>query len=185
MLKSIKSLVILGLCTLGLVACSLDKSQESQDQPTHTQKEVAPNITLTSQDGNPVTLSDYKGKKVYINVWASWCGPCKHEFPELEALYQDYKDSEDVAFLSITSPSDSEFGNSYPADETKETILKVAKDANITYPILFDTKDSAMTEFGIHAFPTHIIINSDGTINNVILGGSTKGQLKQLLDKAK
>lgn len=178
MLKSVKSLFILGLCAISLAACSLKSSQNNQNQ-------AAPAVSLMDQDGNAVSLNDYLGKKVYINIWASFCEPCKHEFPELEALYQEYKESDEVAFLSITSPNDSQFGNTNPADESKETILKVAQEGNITYPILFDTKDSMMQNFNIRAFPTHIILNSDGTINTVTLGGTTKDQLRQLLEKAK
>lgn len=185
MLKPVKSLFILGLCAISLAACSLKSSQNNQNQAAVTQNEAAPAVSLMDQDGNAVSLNDYLGKKVYINIWASWCGPCKHEFPELEALYQEYKESDEVAFLSITSPNDSQFGNTNPADESKETILKVAQEGNITYPILFDTKDSMMQNFSIRAFPTHIILNSDGTINTVTLGGTTKDQLRQLLEKAK
>lgn len=182
MLKSLKTIVFIGLCLMTLSGCSLMKGQVDQ-QPALTQGQAIPDVTLTNQDGQTVSLKDYAGKTVYINVWASWCGPCKHEFPELESLYQDYKAREDVVFLSITSPNDTEFGNKTPADESKDTILKTAKEGKISYPILFDTKDSFMSAFGIRAFPTHIIIASDGTISNITLGGATKNQLSQLLEK--
>ena len=68
--------------------------------------DLAPQFTLLNQDNQPISLSDFKGKKVYINVWASWCGPCLREIPELEKVYQKVKAREDIVFLSITSPND-------------------------------------------------------------------------------
>ena len=108
------------------------------------------------KDGNTVKLSDYKGKKVYINVWASWCGPCVREMPELEKAYQKLKDKEDVVFLSITSPSDDVFKNQSPQDKDKATILAKAKELGVTYPVLFDVNDRFLVNYTIRSFPTHI-----------------------------
>ena len=93
------------------------------------------------KDGKTVKLSDFKGKKVYINMWASWCGPCMREIPELEKTYQKLKDNKDIVFLSMTSPNDSEFKNQSPQDKGKDVILNKAKELGVTYPVLFDVND--------------------------------------------
>lgn len=186
-----KKLVSLVALSFLLVACSTKQEQTTSSSQPSEQATVASqdkkdvlDLTLKDKDGNDVKLSDYKGKKIYINVWASWCGPCKAELPELEEVYQEFKDKEDYAFLSVTSPSDEEFANANPADSSKEDILAEAKKAGITYPVLFDTKDQVMTGLDIAAFPTHYFINSDGTVQTH-LGGLTKDNLKTFLENMK
>ena len=126
-----------------------------------------------------------KGKKVYINVWASWCGPCVREMPELEKAYQKLKDKEDVVFLSITSPSDDVFKNQSPQDKDKATILAKAQELGVTYPVLFDVNDRFLVNYTIRSFPTHIFINSDGTISNQISGALTESALEEEISKIK
>ena len=137
------------------------------------------------KDGKEVKLSDFKGKKVYINVWASWCGPCLREIPELEKVYQKVKAKEDIVFLSITSPNDEVFKNQNPSDKSKDVILAKAKELNLTYPVLFDVNDRFLINYGIRSFPTHIFINSDGTIANRFPGSLTEEKLTEELGKMK
>lgn len=190
-----KKLVSVMALAMLLVGCATKTDQSTQpadkeataEQTLGTSEMTQNNLdfTVKDKDGNDVKLSDYKGKKVYLNVWASWCGPCKHEMPELEEVYQAFKDKEDYAFLSVTSPDDKEFANSNPADASKETILATAKKAGVTYPVLFDTKDQAMSALAISAFPTHYFINSDGTVHTTYMGGLTKEGLTQFLEELK
>lgn len=187
MLKFFKSTALLALCLTSLGGCSLLLPGNNSDYaPAIAQGQKVPEVTLTNASGQQISLQDYAGKKVYINVWASWCGPCKREFPELEAAYQELKDRDDVVFLSVASPKDAKFKNSTPApaDETAETILKTAKDGQVTYPILFDQSDSFMSQFGIRSFPTHIIIASDGTLSQTTLGSTTTETLLNLINQA-
>lgn len=189
-----KSLLLsVGLCCLFLTACSTTKSTDTKSMSqTATQAkkasqetegsqgdsrpqsvvegEKAPNLKLMDKDGKEVSLADYAGKKVYINFWASWCEPCRAEMPHLEKIYQKYKDNKDYAFLSVTSPKDAKFNNANALDEDQKTIMATAKKAGITYPVLFDQKDNAMLSYGLRAFPSHIFINSDGTVNKVFSG---------------
>ncbi|WP_105210286.1 TlpA family protein disulfide reductase [Streptococcus suis] len=168
-----------------LTACSLLPlvSPSSTESTLQANQPVTLDFSLKDKDGNDVNLADYKGKKIYINVWATWCGPCQREIPELEEVYQEYKDKEDFVFLSITSPEDAEFENTNPADVSKAEILEKASELGATYPVLFDTKDQAMTQFGIAAFPTHILINSDGTLKVSFAGQVQKDKLVQLLEE--
>ena len=185
-----KKIFLLFLSSLILAGCSSVtnttnfSSESSSDSSSSTvSQSSALDFTVKDADGNDVNLADYQGKKVYINFWATWCGPCIREIPELEEVYQEYKDKDDFVFLSITSPNDAKFANSNPADESQAVILSTAEELGISYPVLFDTKDQAATKFALSAVPTHIFINSDGTLKQTFAGQIQKDYLIQLLDE--
>ena len=191
-----KKLTILSATLLSsaliLSACSStsDKKEETNKQTatssTSENKAIqAFDFTAMDKDGKTVKLSDFKGTKVYINMWASWCGPCMREIPELEKTYQKLKDNKDIVFLSMTSPNDSEFKNQSPQDKGKDVILNKAKELGVTYPVLFDVNDRFIINYAIRSFPTHIFINSDGTIGNRIAGGVTEELLTKEIEKLK
>ena len=191
-----KKLTILSATLLSsaliLSACSStsDKKEETNKQTatssTSENKAIqAFDFTAMDKDGKTVKLSDFKGKKVYINMWASWCGPCMREIPELEKTYQKLKNNKDVVFLSMTSPNDSEFKNQSPQDKGKDVILNKAKELGVTYPVLFDINDRFIINYAIRSFPTHIFINSDGTIGDRIAGGVTEELLTKEIEKLK
>ena len=191
-----KKLTILSATLLSsaliLSACSStsDKKEETNKQTatssTSENKAIqAFDFTAMDKDGKTVKLSDFKGKKVYINMWASWCGPCMREIPELEKTYQKLKDNKDIIFLSMTSPNDAEFKNQSPQDKGKDVILNKAKELGVTYPVLFDVNDRFIINYAIRSFPTHIFINSDGTIGNRIAGGVTEELLTKEIEKLK
>ena len=191
-----KKLTILSATLLSsaliLSACSStsEKKEETNKQTatssTSENKAIqAFDFTAMDKDGKTVKLSDFKGKKVYINMWASWCGPCMREIPELEKTYQKLKDNKDIVFLSMTSPNDSEFKNQSPQDKGKDVILNKAKELGVTYPVLFDVNDRFIINYAIRSFPTHIFINSDGTIGNRIAGGVTEELLTKEIEKLK
>ena len=191
-----KKLTILSATLLSsaliLSACSStsDKKEETNKQTatssTSENKAIqAFDFTAMDKDGKTVKLSDFKGKKVYINMWASWCGPCMREIPELEKTYKKLKNNKDIVFLSMTSPNDSEFKNQSPQDKGKDVILNKAKELGVTYPVLFDVNDRFIINYAIRSFPTHIFINSDGTIGNRIAGGVTEELLTKEIEKLK
>ena len=191
-----KKLTILSATLLSsaliLNACSsaTEKKEETNKQTTTSSTSEnkaiqAFDFTAMDKDGKTVKLSDFKGKKVYINMWASWCGPCMREIPELEKTYQKLKNNKDVVFLSMTSPNDSEFKNQSPQDKGKDVILNKAKELGVTYPVLFDVNDRFIINYAIRSFPTHIFINSDGTIGNRIAGGVTEELLTKEIEKLK
>lgn len=191
-----KKLTILSATLLSsaliLSACSStsDKKEETNKQTatssTSENKAIqAFDFTAMDKDGKTVKLSDFKGKKVYINMWASWCGPCMREIPELEKTYQKLKNNKDIVFLSMTSPNDSEFKNQSPQDKGKDVILNKAKELGVTYPVLFDVNDRFIINYAIRSFPTHILINSDGTFETRIAGAVTEESLTKEIEKLK
>ena len=181
----LSSALILSAC-----ASTFEKKEETNKQTTTSSTSEnkaiqAYDFTAMDKDGKTVKLSDFKGKKVYINMWASWCGPCMREIPELEKTYQKLKDNKDIVFLSMTSPNDAEFKNQSPQDKSKDVILNKAKELGVTYPVLFDVNDRFIINYAIRSFPTHIFINSDGTIGNRIAGAVTEESLTKEIEKLK
>ncbi|MBF0713668.1 TlpA family protein disulfide reductase [Gemella sp. GH3] len=172
-----KILLPIIISSLFLTACSNNKV-ENDIKSTNNKEEVTKNIaykfTAKDIDGNDVKLSDFEGKKVYINAWASWCGPCIKELPELEKAYQELKNRDDIVFLSMTFPNDEGFNNAIGSNDSKKEIVNKINTFKITYPVLFDTNDRFNVNYSIRSFPTHIFINSDGTINTKTIGSLNK-----------
>lgn len=181
----LSSALILNACASTFEKKEETNKQTSTSSSSETKATQAFDFTAMDKDGKTVKLSDFKGKKVYINMWASWCGPCMREIPELEKVYQKYKNNKDIVFLSMTSPNDTEFKNQSPQDKSKDVILKKAKELGATYPVLFDVNDRFIINYAIRSFPTHIFINSDGTIGNRIAGGVTEELLTKEIEKLK
>ena len=180
----LSSALILSACSSSSEKKEETNKQTSTSSSSETKATQAFDFTAMDKDGKTVKLSDFKGKKVYINMWASWCGPCMREIPELEKVYQKYKDNKDIVFLSMTSPNDAEFKNQSPQDKSKDVILKKAKELGATYPVLFDVNDRFIN-YAIRSFPTHILINSDGTFETRIAGGVTEESLTKEIEKLK
>ena len=181
----LSSALILSACSSSSEKKEETNKQTSTSSSSETKATQAFDFTAMDKDGKTVKLSDFKGKKVYINMWASWCGPCMREIPELEKVYQKYKDNKDIVFLSMTSPDDAEFKNQSPQDKSKDVILKKAKELGATYPVLFDVNDRFMINYAIRSFHTPILINSDGTFETRIAGGVTEESLTKEIEKLK
>ena len=181
----LSSALILSACSSTSEKKEETNKQTSTSSSSETKATQAFDFTAMDKDGKTVKLSDFKGKKVYINMWASWCGPCMREIPELEKVYQKYKNNKDFVFLSITSPNDAEFKNQSPQDKSKDVILKKAKELGATYPVLFDVNDRFIINYAIRSFPTHILINSDGTFETRIAGSVNEETLTKELEKLK
>lgn len=138
-------------------------------------------FTLTDQYGNSHTLSDYKGKVVFLNFWATWCNPCLIEMPHIEELYNEYGlNKEDVVILGIANPRSDEYP--YNADEPKETIIDFLNQNGYTFPILFDETGEISKQYFVRAFPTTYMINKEGQIYGYVPGSLTKDIMKNIIE---
>jgi peroxiredoxin len=124
----------------------------------------APDFTLTDIEGKSVSLSDYKGKKVFLNFWASWCPPCKAEMPDMQELYEE-KAIGDFEILAV---------NMTFIEKNKGDELDFVKDNGLTFPIPLDVKGQVMGEYEIMAYPTSFFIDSDGIIRSRVMGAVDK-----------
>lgn len=137
----------------------VQETQETQETgeltesgETEQAKAAAPDFTVCDKDGNEVHLSDYIGKPVVLNFWASWCGPCKMELPDFQEKYLEH--GEEVQFLMINL-----------TDGTRETMDGAAafvSEQGYTFPVFYDTKSSASAAYGTYSIPVTYFIDSEG-----------------------
>ena len=124
----------------------------------NVQGKAAPDFTLATLDGNKVKLSDFRGKAVLLNFWATWCPPCKVEMPWFEQLQKQYA-SDGLVVLGVA------MDDSEPA-----TIAKFASDLGVNYPVLLGT-DQVSDDYGdVQYLPTTFYIARDGTIMDKMTG---------------
>ncbi|WP_409968259.1 cytochrome c biogenesis protein CcdA [Bengtsoniella intestinalis] len=128
-------------------------------------------FTLVDQFGDSHTLSDYKGKVVFLNFWATWCSPCRSEMPDIQALYEAYgENTGDVIILGVCFPTDS---NNYTQEGTTQEVIDFMAEGGYTYPALMDTSGSLLYSYGISAFPTTFMIDVDGNVFGYLSGAIT------------
>jgi cytochrome c-type biogenesis protein len=170
----------------GTVANESDSGEVSNSETEESENVQAPlpaiDFTLTDQYGNEHTLSDYKGKVVFLNFWATWCPPCKEEMPHIEQLYQEYNLNEDeVVFLGVANPKSEEYPNNQ--DEEKEDIIKFLEDNEYTFPTVFDETSDIFESYYITAFPTTFMIDKEGNVLGYVPGMMTKDMMISVINQ--
>ena len=149
-------------------ADSGDTQQTAED--AEAQRTAAPDFTAYDADGNAVQLSDYFGKPLVLNFWASWCGPCKSEMP---AFQQAYEQEDGVQFLLV---------NMTGGRETQADAEALLAQEGYTFPVLFDLDlDAAMT-YGVTALPTTYFLDAEGNLVAWAQGAINEQTLQQGLD---
>ena len=111
-------------------------------------------FTAYDAEGNAVKLSDFRGKPVILNFWASWCGPCKAEMPEFETAYQTYGDQVQFLVVNLTDGS----------SETVETASGYIAEQGYTFPVYYDTAMEAAVAYRIYAIPVSYFIDASGEV---------------------
>lgn len=121
----------------------------------------APDFELTSLTGDTVKLSDYRGKTVMLNFWASWCPPCRVEMPHMETYYQEYKEEENIEILAVNMTT-LERGS-------KEKVAEFVDKHHLTFPILMDEEGDIMDLYKVMVYPTTYIVNPEGIITDKVM----------------
>lgn len=122
--------------------------------------QLAADFTLTALDGSPVQLSDYHGKPVLLNFWATWCPPCKAEMPHLEKFWQEAR-RQGIAVLAV---------NLTDTEQSADHVARFIRDRELTMPVALDRDGHASRLYRVRAYPTSFIIDAGGTVRRVYQG---------------
>ena len=172
--KVIAAVVLVSLLTVAIVQ-AMDKKTEAPQPATEASAQeglsigaAAPEFQLKTLTGDTVKLSDFRGKKVMLNFWATWCPPCKAEMPDMEQFSKQLGD--DTVILAV---------NIDPQLDVKGFV----NENKITFPILLDTDDKVNEAYQILSIPTTYFINSKGIIQNKYTGAMKVDIMKKYTDQ--
>ncbi|MFJ7638278.1 TlpA disulfide reductase family protein [Peribacillus sp. NPDC097206] len=174
--KIIASVVLLSLIAVAIVQAMDDKPDKNEEGNSMGGLKIgakAPDFTLETLNGKQVNLSDYKGKKVMLNFWATWCPPCKKEMPDMEKYSKQA--GEDVVILAV---------NIDPENDVQAFI----DDNGITFTIPLDSqsaKQPVNDQYKVMAIPTTYFIDSEGIIRNKMVKAMQFNEMEQNINSMK
>jgi peroxiredoxin len=154
--KVIAAVVIIGMFAVAMVHAMNNGETQSKNKETGLEVgNVAPDFELNLLSGETVKLSDYKGKKVMLNFWATWCPPCKAEMPEMQQFYQGNKAKVEILAVNMDPNAD---------------VAGFAKERGLTFPILLDKKNEVQKNYQIVSIPTTFFLDENGVITHKFIG---------------
>ena len=164
-----------------MVIETLDFGKESvveESEPKEDVEELTVDFTLKDQYGNEHTLSEYRGKTVFLNFWATWCPPCRNEMPDIQKIYEEYQVKEDdsVIILGIAAPNLGREG-------TEDEIADFLKENGYTYPVLMDETGEIFSKFGIRSYPTTFMIDKQGFVFGYVEGQLTEEMMRGIIQQ--
>jgi peroxiredoxin len=151
----IRSVLFISILLLSAIAYSYTDGTALAEMPTNI---PAPDFTLQDIDGNTHRLSDYRGKVVVINFWATWCPPCREEMPAMQRAWEIIQ-KEDMVMLGIN------------LGEDEDTIFAFTANYPVEFPLLMDEDSSATREWPVAGLPTTYIVDPDGNVAFRAVGG--------------
>jgi len=141
-------------------ALSADKADGSADTSAPQAGFIAPDFTLQTPTGEIYTLSELRGQAVLVNLWATWCPPCRAEMPAIEKMYQEYKDQGFIVLAINMTYQDDPFA-----------IVPFAQEYGLTFPILLEETGDVASAYQLRSLPSSYFINRAGIIQEVVIGG--------------
>ena len=157
-----------------------DSGESAGAEEPEREEIPAYDFTLTDQYGNTHTFSDYKGKTVFLNFWATWCPPCRSEMPDIQALYEKYGENEgDLIVLGVANPKTEDAPNNQ--DGTIEEVEAYLEENGLTFPVVMDTTGELFYWYGISAFPTTFMIDANGNVYGYVSGALTADIMESIV----
>lgn len=154
--------VVLLFAGLAWIFFSADRAGVSTSGaiPAPRQGFLAPDFTLTTLDGESYTVSELRGQAILINLWATWCPPCRAEMPAIQKLYDEYKDQGFVLLAVNMTYQDDLFA-----------IEPFMQDYGLSFPILLDETGDVARKYELRSLPSSFFVDRDGLIQEVVIGG--------------
>ena len=149
-----------------------EKTEEKEEEENGEMAAI--DFTLYDQYGKEHSLSDYKGKTIFLNFWATWCPPCKAEMPDIQKLYEFYGEDGEVVILGVAAPN---FSNETDAEGIKAFL----KENGYTYPVLMDTEGELFMQYGISSYPTTFMIDKEGNVFGYVSGQLSEDMMKSII----
>jgi cytochrome c-type biogenesis protein len=165
----VAAVIVSGMLYFGF---HMARRTEAATAPGTPQIRIAPDFNLVSLEGKNIRLSDYRGKAVLLNFWATWCGPCKIEMPWFVELQNEYG-AQGLQIVGVAMD-----------DSSKEDIAKFVKDMGVNYPVLIGKEEVGDAYGGVPALPESFFISRDGKIVDRIMGLEGKGDIEDAIRKA-
>jgi peroxiredoxin len=131
----------------------------------------APDFALKSLTGESVRLSDFKGKPVLINFWATWCGPCRAEFPDFQEAATNNPDT--LVIIGVNNT----------ISDPPEQVAAFVTEFGVTFPILLDEQGAVMKQYRVLGMPTSIFVGRDGVIQEIMTGPVNKAYIETKLSE--
>lgn len=157
------SVIVSTAFTMLLAGCQQDSHPSGATAIAHEEAPrigyLAPNFRLTNLHGEEVSMASLEGKVVFINFWATWCGPCRAEMPSMEALYHDFK-GKGLEILAVSSDM-----------EGASAVQPFVQRLGLSYPILLDTDFRVDDKYLIQSVPTTVLVDKNGVITHRLVGG--------------
>ena len=151
-----------------------DESKNEHNGSNNKDLMEAFDFSLTDQYGNTHTLSDYKGKTVFLNFFATWCGPCKVEMPHIEELYNEHNlNNDDIVIIAVSNPGGRE--------KDMNGVKQFLKDEGYTFPVVFDESGEVFSKYNIMSLPTTFMINEYGKVYGYVSGALSKDQMESII----
>jgi thiol-disulfide isomerase/thioredoxin len=149
------------------------QNKSTDESSTQSNKTIVPDFDLKDLNGQSVKLSDYNGKIVILNFWATWCTYCKKEMPDLNDLNMELAKNNEAVIITVD------------VQESSDTVKNYLSSNNINLMVLLDQDGALAQSYGISGFPTTLIVNKDGTLYTYIPGMTNKATLTGYLNKIK
>jgi cytochrome c biogenesis protein CcmG, thiol:disulfide interchange protein DsbE len=146
----------------------VEKIAQAGPPPSPKEGFTAPDFTLDLLRGGEITLSELKGNPVVLNLWATWCGPCREEMPAIENVYRSYKE------LGLTV-----IGLNLTSQDSEKAVSNFVQELDLTFPIALDRDGSVTKRYQLMGLPTTYFIDSQGVIQSVVVGGPMSEALIQ------
>lgn len=184
--KLIGKIVVLSLVVIMLgtfIKQQIEKSEaitpvgyevDLQDRIGVKKGDIAPDFKLQTLDGQTVQLSDYKGKKVVVNFWATWCKPCRTEMPHMQKYYDKRAEKDNVEILAL---------NLTYNDKGPDNVQKFVDSYDLSFPIVLMENDKLLQDYEVLSMPSTIFIDTDGRVQHQYTGALNQKKLKQFIDQ--